>query len=198
MNEVELNQQVDELKEAAAKSIDSCLTAKFIAFSDARVRDLFLSKINDEYVFKGVSCLSGLLIPENRSVYFDFACPANRVCLIKPAFVVVVNVVHGYVVTIIDPYTGPTASAESQPLTTVATTSLAEFGGASLRMIDNIALSASGATMPLASDGTLPLASGGTLPLASDGTLPLASDGTLPVRVIGYVVMPAGWRFGNG
>ncbi|MEX1026756.1 MAG: hypothetical protein WD049_01930 [Candidatus Paceibacterota bacterium] len=190
MNEVELNKQVEELKEVAAKSINPCLTAKFIAFSDARVRALFLSKIQDEYIFKGVFCLSGLSIPENRSVYFDFDCPADRVCLIKPAFVVVVNVVHGYVVPIIDPYTDPTASADFQSFSTAATRSLVESGGASLRIIGNSAISPSGGTLPLASDGTLPL--------ASDGTLPLASDGTLPLRVIGYVLMPAGWRFGNG
>lgn len=175
MNEAELNKEVEELKEVAAKSINPCLTAKFIALSDARVRSLFLTKLQDGYVFRGVNCLSGPSIPENRSVYFDFDCPAGRVCFVKPAFVAIVNIVHGYVVAIIDRYTGSTGPVASQPRAASELTAV-----------------------PLAGDGTLPLANDGTLPLASDGTLPLAGGGSLPLRVLGYVLVPVGWRFGTG
>jgi hypothetical protein len=35
------------------------------------------------------------------------------------------------------------------------------------------------------------------LPLRGDGTLPLR-DGVLPTRVQGFIMVPFGWRFGNG
>lgn len=198
MNEVELKKQVEDLKEVAARSIDPCLTAKFIAFSDARVQALFLTKTQDGNLFKGVRCLGGLSIPENRSVYFDFDCPADRVCLVKPAFVVVVNIVNGYIVAIIDPYTGATEAIDSLPLLATVKIASPETGGAALRFGGTNRVELSDGTLPLAGGGTLPLSSDGTLPLAGGGTLPLASDGTLPLRAIGYVLLPAGWRFGNG
>jgi hypothetical protein len=43
----------------------------------------------------------------------------------------------------------------------------------------------------------LPLRGDGTLPLR-DGVLPLGGDGTLPTRVQGFIMVPFGWRFGNG
>jgi len=92
------------LKDAAAKSIDPCLTAKFIALSDQRVRALFLKKFQDGYVFRGIDCLDLLSIPENRYVLFDFDCKPGTLCLIKPAFLVVVNMIGGYVEAIVDPY----------------------------------------------------------------------------------------------
>jgi hypothetical protein len=58
-------------------------------------------------VFRGIDCLHRLSIPENHYVYFDFDCKPGTVCLIKPAFAAVVNVVDGYVVAILDPYIPP-------------------------------------------------------------------------------------------
>ena len=66
-----------------------------------------------------------------------------------------------------------------------------------------------GGTLPLFADGTLPLRGDGTLPLRGDGTLPLRGDGTLPFRgpsdgtlplfaLVGNMLVPLGWRFGNG
>jgi hypothetical protein len=186
MNETEFNKQLEELKEVAAKSINPCVTAKYVALSDARVRALFLKKLHEGHVLKGVSCLTGLSIPENRSVYFDFDCTTDKVCLVKPAFAVVVNIVNGYVVAMVDPYTGPTAP----PASTTAALAVHDTGTESFRIVGNSKMEFS--------DGTLPLAGDGTLPLAGDGTLPLVGDGTLPLRVLGYVLFPAGWRFGNG
>lgn len=73
-----------------------------------------------------------------------------------------------------------------------------EAGGRAIRLAPTSHLQLSDGTLPLRGDGTLPFRGDGTLPLASDGTLPLASDGTHSLRVIGYVVMPAGHRVGNG
>lgn len=111
MTENELIAQVEALNAAATKSIDSCLTAKAIALSDARVRTLFLKKVADGYDFKKIDCLDRVQIPENKSVLFDFDCKPGTICLIRPAFLVVVNIVDGYVVAIVDPYIPP-----SEPL----------------------------------------------------------------------------------
>jgi len=181
MNEPEFNKQVEELKEIAARSINPCLTAKFVSLSDNRVRALFLKKLEEGYAFKEIRCLTVLSVPENRHVYFDFDCPNDRVCLIKPAFVVVVNVIDGRVVDIIDPYTGPTVPANAQSLSVIVPAAVAD-------QLGNV--------LPFARNSSFKL-SDGTLPLANDGTLPLG-DGTLPLRVLGYVLLPAGWRFGNG
>ena len=111
-------------------------------------------------------------------MYFDFDCPKDKVCLIRPAFAVVVNIHNGYVVAIVDPYAGPTGP----PASTTAALAVHDTGTESFRIVGNSKMEFSD----------------GTLPLAGDGTLPLAGDGTLPLRVLGYVLFPAGWRFGNG
>jgi hypothetical protein len=96
--------QLRQLELAAAKSTSSCLVAQYIALSDDRVQALFLTKLTDGAVFNGMSCLSGIGIPEYKRVYFDFDCPHGTLCIIKPAFVVIVNIVDGTVVSIVDPY----------------------------------------------------------------------------------------------
>lgn len=100
--------QLRQLELAAARSTNSCLVAQYIALTDDRVQTLFLKKLTDGNVFNGISCLSGIGIPEYKRVYFDFDCPSGTICLIKPAFLVVVNIVDVTVVSIIDPYI-PTA-----------------------------------------------------------------------------------------
>jgi len=101
----DVGQQIDALKDVAAKSIDPCLTAKYIAFSDHRVRELFVKKIQDNaYVFEGIECLDVLSIPERKYVLFDFDCKPGKFCLIKPAFLVVINIIGAYVEAIVDPY----------------------------------------------------------------------------------------------
>jgi hypothetical protein len=108
VTEADLKAQIEKLKEVAAKSIAPCLTAKYIAFSDRRVRDLFVKKFQDGYVFQGIECLDVLSIPEKKYVLFDFDCKPGTLCLIKPAFLVVVNMISASVEGIVDPYI-PTA-----------------------------------------------------------------------------------------
>ena len=74
MEMVDFDVQHVALKDAAAKSIDPCLTAKVIALSDSRVRELVGKKLQAGYVFRGISCLNRITIPENKYVYFDFDC----------------------------------------------------------------------------------------------------------------------------
>ena len=101
-----LTVQLDKLKSYAAKSINPCLTAQYIALSDEKVQKIFLQKLKTGYVFKGISCLDKIGIPENKYVYFSFDCQPGTFCLINPSFVVVVNFVNGFVVSILDPYLG--------------------------------------------------------------------------------------------
>lgn len=107
MTENELTAQVEALTASSSKSIDPCLTAKAIALSDPRVRSLFIKKVADGYVFRKIACLDRIQIPENKAILFDFDCKPGTICLIRPAFLVVVNVVDGYVVAIVDPYIPP-------------------------------------------------------------------------------------------
>lgn len=100
-----LQTQIGALRQAAAKSTDPCLTAKFIALSDVRVQETLRAKLIEQgHVLRGIECLNRIGIPENKSVYFNIDCKPGTFCLIKPAFLVVVNVVDGYVVAIVDPY----------------------------------------------------------------------------------------------
>jgi hypothetical protein len=168
MTENDLLKQVDILKGAAARSIDPCLTARFIAISNPQVQALFLKKIQDRYVFRNITCFNRIAELENTHVYFDFDCAVGTVCLVKPAFLVVVNVVSGTVLSVVDPYLVST---------------LAIDGVASL-MLDTQSLG----------DDTLPV----TILGNTDSLLKGFGDGTLPFRVIGYVVRPEGHRVGNG
>src|SRR5262245_5688738 len=104
MTDTDFATQVNNLREAAARSIDPCLTAQFIALSDERVRSVFWKKIKEGYEFRGLSCLNRVGAPENRYVYFDFGCKPGTVCLVKPAFLAVVNVVDGFLTGVVDPY----------------------------------------------------------------------------------------------
>lgn len=105
LTEAVLQEQVSCLKEAAAKSTDPCLTAKAIAMCDSRVQGTLLDKLHKQrHVLRGIECLDRVGIPENKSVYFDIECKPGTFCFIKPAFLVVVNIVDGYVVAVVDPF----------------------------------------------------------------------------------------------
>jgi hypothetical protein len=105
------DQQLASLRDAAATSIDPCVVAKFIALTDPRVRELFFKKFADGYLFRGISCVQRIGIPENKYVLFDFDCIPGTVCFVPPAFLVVVNIVERNVVSIIDAYTPSSVSA---------------------------------------------------------------------------------------
>ena len=115
ITDTQLSAQLEELKACGARSVNPCLTAQYIALSDQRVRQVFLQKIKQDYVFKGISCLNKVGIPENKYVYFAFECPPNIFCLVNPSFAVVVNFVDGYVVSIIDPYIPSNDSSPKLP-----------------------------------------------------------------------------------
>jgi hypothetical protein len=96
--------QFSQLVTAAIGASSPCTSAILIAAKDPAVRKLYIDKILSGSVPEGIRCLDDIGIPEHRSVLFEFSCPNGTVCLIKPSFVVVVNVVYGVVEHIIDPY----------------------------------------------------------------------------------------------
>jgi len=105
VTEAALQEQIGALKDAVAKSVDPCLTAKYIALSEARVQETLRRKLIEQgHRFRGIECLNRIGIPENKSIYFNIDCKPGTFCLIKPAFLVVVNIIDGYVVTIVDPF----------------------------------------------------------------------------------------------
>src|ERR1700682_4089372 len=99
----EFGQQLKQLRDFAAQSADPCITAQMIALSDAKVSALFLSKLKEGNSYNGAFC-GRVEIAEQRSVIFDFDCPSGRLCLVKPSFLVVVQIVEKQVLQIIDPY----------------------------------------------------------------------------------------------
>ena len=99
-----LDVEIDKLKNLASKSINPCLVAQYIAITDSRVRQLFLQKIVQGNLFRGIKCLNQIGIPEIRQVLFQFDCPPGIFCLVNPSFLVIVNIVSQNVEQIIDPY----------------------------------------------------------------------------------------------
>lgn len=106
-----LEAQVQSLEAVAAKTTDTCTVSVFIAVSDREVQKILLRKFAEGNVFRGVSCLSGIGIPEVRQVLFQFDCPPGIFCLISPSFLVSVNFIEGKVVGIRDPFI-PTLSPQ--------------------------------------------------------------------------------------
>jgi hypothetical protein len=105
-NSDEFDKQVHDLREAAARTIDPCLVAQYIALSDAEVRAHIKTKHDAGYVFAGMSCFEASSVSEQRYVYFDYRCRPGVFCFVKPAFAAVVDLVKGSVVRVIDPYLG--------------------------------------------------------------------------------------------
>ncbi|MGY8769702.1 MAG: hypothetical protein ACKVH8_14890 [Pirellulales bacterium] len=113
ITEKDYDKQLSLLKEVAVTSVDTCILSQFIALSDARVRDKILEKSAAGFPFRGIYCLRGMGIPENKQVVFDFMCPPGTFCLIPPAFMVDVNFVDRFVGSIVDPFYPPTGKDES-------------------------------------------------------------------------------------
>ena len=112
----DLQAQVKALEAQAAKTTNPCIVSTFVAISNPKVQAILLQKFSEGNVFRGVSCLSGIGIPEVQQVLFQFDCPPGIFCLIAPSFLVTVNFIEGEVVGIQDPYistTVPFKQAES-------------------------------------------------------------------------------------
>jgi hypothetical protein len=62
-------------------------------------------------------------IPENKAVYFDFACKPGTLCLVKPGFLASVNMLTKQVDGITDPY------IPSSFMSGIAAISLYRLGG---------------------------------------------------------------------
>lgn len=101
----QIDAEIASLQRAAVTALDACTSAKAIAFLNPEVRALFKTKCLAGYPFVGIRCLNLLGIPEYKYVLFEFDCQPDTLCLIKPSFLVTVNLVTGQVVPpIADPY----------------------------------------------------------------------------------------------
>ncbi len=116
----DLDDQIATLKDVAARSVDACLTAKYVSLSDQRVRDLILTKSREGYVFKRIVCTERLGLPEQRGVHFDFDCKPGTLCLVDPSFLAVVNLIDRYVTAIVDPYLPQISSPATRDIDGVA------------------------------------------------------------------------------
>ncbi|PSA91656.1 hypothetical protein C6371_06120 [Bacillus atrophaeus] len=97
-----LDDQIKTYVRVAKNSTDPCIKATLIALLDSDVKSLLLEKIRNGYIYRGQKCLKRTSW-EKVYVYFDFDCPPNIFCFIKPSFVAIVNMVTRQV-EIIDPY----------------------------------------------------------------------------------------------
>jgi hypothetical protein len=114
----QLQEQVKSFETVAARTIDPCTVATFIAISDEKVQQTILKKVADGNVFHGVACLAPTGIPELRRVLFRFECKPGIFCLIPPSFLVIVNFIDGRVVGITDPYIPTVEISVSEPQST--------------------------------------------------------------------------------
>lgn len=99
-----LEKQINEFKKLASHSVDPYIIAKYIALSNQEVQDTIMKKLSEGNVFNGVSCLERVTSWKLIYVYFDCDCKPGVHCLIKPAFVAIVDLILGKVIDIIDPY----------------------------------------------------------------------------------------------
>lgn len=95
-------------KMRAAKTNDACAIAQLTALKNSAVRKLFLRRLQSGNDYVGSNCLSGIGIPEQRKVVFDFDPPPGKITTVRPSFLVVVNFIRRTVLEIEPVITGPT------------------------------------------------------------------------------------------
>lgn len=101
-----LDAEIAKFEKIAALSTDSCTVAQLIAILDKDVQKHMIRKFTEGHVFKGMECVAGIGIPEQKRVLFKYDCKPGTFCLINPSFLVIVNIVDKHVVSIQDPYLG--------------------------------------------------------------------------------------------
>lgn len=99
-----LESEIAKLREVALTSTNCNVIAEYIAISDKQVQEKFLHKLEQGYIFKGITCLPGLTVLEQKRVEFHFACKEGTICLIQPTFMVVVDFINKMILKIQDPY----------------------------------------------------------------------------------------------
>lgn len=105
-----LKKQISVLTKLASETTDSCIVAKFIAFKEKEVNELFVQKLVAGNVFRGVSCIPCHLQPQSVIVVLiDFDCPPDQICLVRPWFAVGVDMNFRRIIGIQDPYIPPTS-----------------------------------------------------------------------------------------
>ena len=145
----QLEQQVERLREHAARSTDSCRVTTFIAVSDEHVRERILDKLMEGHQFRRTQCVRA------DAVAFVFDCPPDVICLVTPTFLVEVDSTERRVRRIVDPFdltldpSSPTGSGASDgsPLSSMkaaATVSVPTIGAHALSL-RTVAVTISGA-----------------------------------------------------
>ncbi|WP_097006361.1 hypothetical protein [Lacrimispora amygdalina] len=99
----EIKKHAMEFIQMSSYSVDPCTIATAIALSDEKVIERLAEKF-DKYIFNGHRCLKYTSDWELVYIYFDFDCPPDVYCFIKPAFAVSVNLITKKVVDIVDPF----------------------------------------------------------------------------------------------
>jgi hypothetical protein len=102
--EKQFDVELERLRNVAASSTDTCITAMVITLTDKKTRELFLSKLKEGLMYSGVNCLGGVSIPENVRIVYLFDPPPGVFYFIRPSFLVIVNMIEKRVVQIVDPY----------------------------------------------------------------------------------------------
>jgi len=100
--------QVARLKIVALTSTDKCEVATFVAASDQEVQTKLVVKKNENCMWLGSFCTERS--DGQMNVVFNFDCPPNELCLVKPWFAAVVDLEFSKVTGIQDPYQPRTAA----------------------------------------------------------------------------------------
>jgi hypothetical protein len=99
--------EFDRFGKLSAQTKNACLIAQFTALKDSKVRKLFLERLQSGNLYRGSHCLSGIGISKQKKVFFDFDCPPEKICFVRPSFLVVVDFIRRKVLEIDPVITGP-------------------------------------------------------------------------------------------
>ena len=103
---------IESLKDQAAQTSSPCCSGVIAAFSDKRVRKIFLQKLAAGHVFTGIHCETSVIF-EHVIVVINFRCADGIFCLIPPTYAATVNLITGEVVNIQDPYIPHVSGAQA-------------------------------------------------------------------------------------
>lgn len=110
-----LDAAVRELHAHAAFSVDPCDVAKLIAVGDERIVARMIERLLRGDRLRSVRCVG------TGRVLCAFDCAPDRICLVAPSFLAVVDLARRLVTEIVDPYDPTTEASTSTGRTQLAT-----------------------------------------------------------------------------
>ena len=78
-----------------------------MALLDSEVQKHFIAHVENDELFLGAKCWTGVGLPEETIIIFEFTCIPPRICFVSPTFLVRLNIINYEVLEIKDPYIGP-------------------------------------------------------------------------------------------